>query len=160
MCNLRLLLGTDLLLGKDPLALRDHHQTTFLKQHKYISNDGLYLYADNKYAKRIGDLVGLDKQAKPTVVPISQARKPEDEKFPLEEELKPKFVPAVCMLRYLRQQKADIGYAAKELSQCMVNPNQEDMKRLKQTARYLHRLGICITDRQVYFSLLERKSRC
>ena len=59
--------------------LRPGDSFSFLKQHKYISNDGLYLYADNKYAKRIGDLVGLDKKAKPTVVPISQARRPDDE---------------------------------------------------------------------------------
>ena len=52
----------------------------FLKQHKYIDKDGIWLYPDDKYAKRISALVGLEEKSKVAGVPISKPRLATDEK--------------------------------------------------------------------------------
>ena len=50
---------------------------------------------------------------------------------------KPTYVSGVCMLRYLRVQKPELGYSAKELSHGPNDPNEPDWQRLKTCARFL-----------------------
>ena len=117
--------------------LKEGDHFSFLKQHKYIDRDGLWLHPDEKYAKRMTTMLGLEAKSKIAHVPISTPRRPTDEKKPLKASQKPVYKSLVCRARYLRGQQSDIGFAVKELTHGLKEPIEADWERLKQTARYL-----------------------
>ena len=99
------------------------------------TNLGLCYEADQRHAEIILRELGLSGQSKPVSTPSVPTEKPNDEELPPEKAKQ--YRGLVARANYLAQDRADIGFAVKELCRKMAKPTVSDWEALERLGRYL-----------------------
>merc|ERR1712023_494354 len=93
------------------------------------------MVADQRHAEIIVQDLGLSTASKPVNTPSQKAMRQPD--LPLNQEDSTKYRALVARANYITQDRADIGFAVKELCKAMGKPLQSDWEALKRLGRYL-----------------------
>eukprot|EP00971_Amphidinium_carterae_P071860 1421305-Amphidinium_carterae.1 len=99
-----------------------------------MDNGTINLSFSPQYFNKILKAYNLEK-CKPSAVPSN--KKPPIAAEPLDKEQHSMYRSAVEQLLWVSQLRADIAFAVKELSRSLQQPDNEDLKNLKQLLRYI-----------------------
>lgn len=117
------------------LGVGDHY--AHLKQGSFRTNEGMYIYGNEKYSKKILERLGME-NCNPKPTPNTTVVDPSDERGGfLEGSRKEDYAHCVGVARFMVNNRGDTGFAVRELSKRLRNPTEADWTRLTRLARYL-----------------------
>ncbi|OLP87994.1 Retrovirus-related Pol polyprotein from transposon TNT 1-94 [Symbiodinium microadriaticum] len=108
----------------------------FLKRKYIFENFELKIYSDNKYSKKLVDILNLQKK-KTKNSPCTPACQEKDDSPELDEESSSQYRTCVGILLYVAHDRPDIQFAVRNLSTAMSRPTTRKQKELEHLALYL-----------------------
>ena len=121
----------------------DSLEISFLGRRLLWKNDGIEWLGDVKHVKAFLERSGLDESRPVAPVDTPGVKHERDPDAPLlEGDAATKHRGLVALLNYIAQDRGDLAFSTKELSQTMARPRVGDDQGVKRAARYLRRFPV------------------
>jgi hypothetical protein len=118
----------------------------FLNRTIKITDEGIQVQGDDKHAQILLKEWGMENCNGLDNPMASKSKECLEERDPMNVDEAWRYRRAAARINYMAQDRADLGVAAKNLSQSMANPLAGDDAMIKRVLRYLKSYPVCITN--------------